>query len=304
MESFSSNFHNIENENQIYEYFIFHDPIEKVHEAFTNLGLLAAIFSPKIRLDNILRETTLDDEGNEVTFSILQKYKFTIKTINVKKSKYKYEFTLRTIYYPINYYSIDVNILILWDSVEEITIFHGNIIVSHCSQEKEIIKILKENNILPCKQIDNILKKTIKNLEENESISINVNIKKVWEFILKMENLKFFFPLNKITIKEDNNQIIKILDETSNNEIKLIRKEEIESDLSKMIYQLELFDSIIPMPKQLIEISLIKIKEELTLMEFKHIILEYIPYDVLISNSRYKQRILKKIKKLLENNEH
>ena len=94
------------------------------------------------------------------------------------------------------------------------------------------------------------------------------------------------------------------MDETSNNEIKLIRKEEIESDLSKMIYQLELFDSIIPMPKQLIEISLIKIKEELTLMEFKHIILEYIPYDVLISNSRYKQRILKKIKKLLENNEH
>ena len=138
----------------------------------------------------------------------------------------------------------------------------------------------------------------------NSLISINVNIKKVWEFILKMENLKFFFPLNKITIKEDNNQIIKILDETSNNEIKLIRKEEIESDLSKMIYQLELFDSIIPMPKQLIEISLIKIKEELTLMEFKHIILEYIPYDVLISNSRYKQRILKKIKKLLENNEH
>ena len=299
MESFPTN---NDNENEIYEYFIFHDPIEKVHEAFTNLDLLATIFSPKIRLDNILRETTLDDEGNEVTFSILQKYKFTIKTINVKKSKYKYEFTLRTIYYPINYCSIDVNIQILWDSVEEITIFHGNIIVSHCAQEKEIMKILKENNILPCKQIDKFLKKTIKNLEENESISINVNIRIAWEFILKMENLKFFFPLGKITIKEDNNQIIKILDETSNNEIKLIRKEDIESDLSKMVYQLELFDSVIPMPKQLIEICLIKIREELTLMEFKHIILEYIPYDALISNSRDKQKILKKIKKLLESN--
>ena len=63
MESFPTN---NENENEIYEYFIFHDPIEKVHEAFTNLDLLATIFSPKIRLDNILRETTLDDEGNEV----------------------------------------------------------------------------------------------------------------------------------------------------------------------------------------------------------------------------------------------
>ena len=227
-----------------------------------------------------------------------------MKTLNVKKSKYKYEFTLRTIYYPINFCSIDVNIKILWDSVEEITIFHGNIILGHCNQSSELIKILKENNILPCKQIDKFLKKTIKNLEENESIRKNENIRKVWEFILKMENLKFFFPLNKITIKEDNNQIIKILDENNNNEIKLIRKEEIESDLSKMVYQLELFDSLIPMPKQLIEISLIKIREELTLMEFKHIILEYIPYDALISNSRDKQRILKKIKKLLKNNDN
>ena len=107
-----------------------------------------------------------------------------------------------------------------------------------------------------------------------------------------------------IEINYDNNEIIKIIDLNSKNEMKLTKKEILENPFGKMIIQLEMFESIIPVPKQRIEISLIKVKENLTLIEFKHIILEYIPYDVLISNSRYKQRILKKIKKLLENNEH
>ena len=65
---------------------------------------------------------------------------------------------------------------------------------------------------------------------------------------------------------------------------------------------LELFDSLIPMPKQLIEISSVQIKENSTLVMFKHTILEYIPFDALRSNSKEKQKILRRIKKKIETN--
>ena len=287
------------NGGHINECYTYHDPLEKVYESITNINIISKILLPNIKINEILRETKIDDENNEIKITIINQ-NFTLKTTNSQKLKNIYRFNLRCIHYPLCYCPFEILMQVFWDSIEKVTILHTRITVDDSPHQKELIDFLI-NNPFPFKKVEKYLKKTIKNLEENESISINVNIRIAWEFILKMENLKFFFPLGKITIKEDNNQIIKILDETSNNEIKLIRKEEIESDLSKMIYQLELFDSIIPMPKQLIEICLIKIREELTLMEFKHIILEYIPYDALISNSRDKQKILKKNKKILEN---
>ena len=287
------------NDGHINECYVFHDPLEKVYEAITNINTITKLLSPNILIIKVLRETKIDDEGNEIYISILNN-NFTLQTMSTQKVKNIIQYKLRCIHYPLCYCPFEILTQIFWDSIDKITVLHVKITIDDSPHQNELINFFKQNTV-NFKKIEKYLKKTIKNLEENESITINVNIRIAWEFILKMENLKFFFPLGKITIKEDNNQIIKILDETSNNEIKLIRKEDIESDLSKMVYQLELFDSVIPMPKQLIEICLIKIREELTLMEFKHIILEYIPYDALISNSRDKQKILKKIKKILEN---
>ncbi len=284
------------NAGHINECYTYHDPLEKVYESITNINIISKILLPNIKINEILRDTKIDDENNEINISILNQ-NFTLKTMNNQKLKNIYRFNLRSINYPLCYCPFEVLIQVFWDSIEKVTILHFRITVDDSPHQKELIDFLI-NNPFPFKKVEKYLKKTIKNLEENESIFINKDIIKVWDFLHILDNLKFFFPMN-IEIYEENN-IIKIIDVNSKNEIKLIKKEIIENLYGNMILQLEMRESNIPMPKQRIEISLIKVKDNLTLIEFKHIILEYISYDALQSNSTDKQKTLKKVKKILE----
>ena len=63
---------------------------------------------------------------------------------------------------------------------------------------------------------------------------------------------------------------------------------------------LENFDSLVLMPLQSMQIQLIKVNDNSTLIIYKHIVLDYIPYNALKSNSANKQKILKKIKKMVK----
>ena len=87
----------------------------------------------------------------------------------------------------------------------------------------------------------------------------------------------------------------------NNNFIRLIRREAKEED-SKYTLYLESFDSILPspMPLQSMQIQLVKVNDDSTLIIYKHIILDYMDYNALRSNSGNKQKILKKLKKILE----
>ena len=284
------------NDGHINECYVFHDPLEKVYEAITNINTITKLLSPNILIIKVLRETKIDDEGNEIYISILNN-NFTLQTMSTQKVKNIIQYKLRCIHYPLCYCPFEILIQIFWDSIEKVTILHIKVTVDDSPHQKEVINFCI-NNPFPFKKIEKYLKKTIKNLEENESIFINKDIIKVWDFLHILDNLKFFFPMN-IEINEENN-IIKIIDVNSKNEIKLIKKEITENLYGNMILQLEMCESIIPMPKQRIEISLIKVKDNLTLIEFKHIILEYISYDALQSNSTDKQKTLKKVKKILE----
>ena len=257
---------------------------------------MSKILLPNIKINEILRETKIDDGNNAIKITIITQ-NFSLNTTNSQKLKNIYRFNLRCIHYPLCYCPFEILMQVFWDSIEKVTILHTRITVDDSPHQKEVINFCI-NNPFPFKKIEKYLKKTIKNLEENESIFINKDIIKVWDFLHILDNLKFFFPIN-IEINEENN-IIKIIDINSKNEIKLIKKEITENLYGNMILQLEMCESIIPMPKQRIEISLIKVKDNLTLIEFKHIILEYISYDALQSNSTDKQKTLKKVKKILE----
>ena len=285
------------NDGHINECYVFHDPLEKVYEAITNINTITKLLSPNILIIKVLRETKIDDEGNEIYISILNN-NFTLQTMSTQKVKNIIQYKLRCIHYPLCYCPFEILIQIFWDSIDKITVLHVKITIDDSPHQNELINFFKQNTV-NFKKIEKYLKKTIKNLEENESIFINKDITKVWDFLQILDNLKYFFPMN-IEINYDNNEIIKIIDLNSKNEMKLTKKEILENPFGKMIIQLEMFESIIPVPKQRIEISLIKVKENLTLIEFKHIILEYIPYDALQSNSNDKQKILKKVKKILE----
>ena len=285
------------NDGHINECYVFHDPLEKVYEAITNINTITKLLSPNILIIKVLRETKIDDEGNEIYISVLNN-NFTLQTMSTQKVKNIIQYKLRCIHYPLCYCPFEILTQIFWDSIDKITVLHIKITIDDSPHQNELINFFKQNTV-NFKKIEKYLKKTIKNLEENESIFINKDITKVWDFLQILDNLKYFFPMN-IEINYDNNEIIKIIDLNSKNEMKLTKKEILENPFGKMIIQLEMFESIIPVPKQRIEISLIKVKENLTLIEFKHIILEYIPYDALQSNSNDKQKILKKVKKILE----
>ena len=289
-------------ECQISEYHIFHDPLDSVYNAFISLNLISSVYKNQIKIENVKRNTTLDDEGNEITFVSKNNNSFTFRIENTVKSKYQYSFNLKCIFYPPFLSPFTIFLHFYWDTISEVTVFHGEIAFEDSQFKNNMVALFKERGIFPIHQINEFLKKTVSNLEESESITINDSNEKVWNFIAAVDNLKYFFHMKKIEIQSQNNQIIKIIDLTSKNEIKLIRKENICPNKIKMQLTLELFDSLIPMPKQLIEISSIQIKSDVTLVIFKHTILEYIPYDALRSNSFEKQKILRNIKRKLELN--
>ena len=58
-------------QSQISEYHIFHDPLDSVYNAFTSLTLISSVLKNHIKIENVKRNTALDDEGNEITFSTI-----------------------------------------------------------------------------------------------------------------------------------------------------------------------------------------------------------------------------------------
>ena len=161
---------------------------------------------------------------------------------------------------------------------------------------------LKKMNIFRVEEIDEHLKNNVRNLEQNESIMVNVPIDKLWNFITQMKNIQLFVNMPNFEIVNEGNNILKLVDKSNNNFIRLIEREKKVEDSNYILY-LESFDSLMSAPLQSMQIQLIKVNESTTLMIYKHIMLDYIPYNALLSNSGNKQKILKKIKKLMENKE-
>jgi hypothetical protein len=189
-----------------------------------------------------------------------------------------------------------------WDSIKEVTIFNGQVNIAKSTSELKFVSELKKMNIFRVEAIDEHLKNNVRNLEQNESIMVNTPIDKLWNFITQMKNIQLFVNMPNFEIVNEGNNILKLVDKSNNNFIRLIEREKKVEDSNYILY-LESFDSLMSAPLQSMQIQLIKVNESTTLMIYKHIMLDYIPYNALLSNSGNKQKILKKIKKLMENKE-
>ena len=194
-----------------------------------------------------------------------------------------------------------MNFELFWDSLKEVTIFNGQINISKSSSQEKVISIFKQAKIFPTEEIDEYLKNTVKNLEQDESILININIDEFWNFIIQLQNIQTFLNMPNTEVSNEGNNIIKFVDKSNNNNIiRLIMREKKIEDTNYTLF-LESFDSILTMPLQSMQIQLVKVNDNSTSIIYKHIILDYIPYNALLSNSGNKQKILKKLKKKLEN---
>ena len=296
----SSNYFVLEDfESHVNKTYIYNFPIEEVFKAFTDKELILKIFEYKFHVVSSLTDNFFDDEGNEITFNI-NKQLIIIKIIKVIKSKYYYQIKAKTIQHPLEYTPFTMNFEFFWDSIKEVTIFNGQINVSKSTSQEKIISAFKQSKIFPTEEIDEYLKNTVKNLEQDESVLVNINIDKFWNFIIQLQNIQLFLNMPNSEIINEGNNIIKVTDKNNNNIIRLIQREKKTEDSNYTLY-LESFDSNIPMPLQSMQIQLVKVNNESTLIIYKHIILDYIPYNALRSNSGNKQKILKKVKKKLEN---
>ena len=299
----STNFFVLEDfESHINKTYTYNFPIEEVFKAFTDRELLLKLYPYQISLYSLLGETFIEDEGNEISLMINGKEHIILKIIKVTKSPYYYQIKAKTIQHPLEYVPFTIHIEFFWDSIKEATIFNGQINIAKTTSQLKFISDFKKMTIFPTEAIDEYLKNNVKNLEQNESILVNVSIDKLWNFCKQIQNIHLFVSMPNTEIINEGNNILKLVDKSNNNFVRLIEREKKLEDSNYILY-LESFDSLISMPLQSMQIQLIKVNENKTLIIYKHIMLDYIPYNALKSNSGNKQKILKKIKKLLENKE-
>ena len=296
----STNFFVLEDfESHINKTYTYNFPIEEVFKAFTDLELLLKLYTYKINISNSSQESFIEDEGNEISILINSTQRIILKITKVTKSQYYYQIKAKSIQHPIDLIPFTVQLEFFWDTREEVTIFNGQIFIAKSTSQDKIINLFKKYKIFPTEEIDKHLKNNVKNLEQDESVLVNSPIDKIINFCSQLNNIQLFINMPNTDIINEGNDILKIVDKSNNNFIRLLKREK-KNDEANFILYLESFDSLVLMPLQSMQIQLVKVNDNSTLIIYKHIVLDYIPYNALKSNSSNKQKILKKIKKILE----
>ena len=124
-------------------------------------------------------------------------------------------------------------------------------------------------------------------------------INDTWNFITDIKNQKLLCSNQNVTVKKVEENKIEIIDNNDKNVSTFVISKNCENE-DKKHYNLELISSTDSLPKQRIEMILVKMGENQTFLIFKHIILEFIAFDILMSYSPLKKKALKTIKNSLE----
>ena len=286
-------------ESHINKTYSYNFPLNEVFRAFTDLDLLLKLYNYKIQISNSSQEPFIEEEGSEISILINSNQKIILRITKITKSQYFCLIKAKSIQYPLDLIPFSVDLEFYWDSREEVTIFNGSIYLAKSTSQDKIISLFKKYKIFPAEEIDEYLKNNVKNLEQDESILINTSIDKIINFVSQLQNIQLFINIPNTEIINEGNNILKVVDKSNNNFIRLLKREK-RNDESNFTMYLENFDSLVLMPLQSMQIQLIKVNDNSTLIIYKHIVLDYIPYNALKSNSANKQKILKKIKKILE----
>ena len=280
-------------------YYIFHSPLDKVYNIFKTPNLHCCIFFQNLSLLSMKKDNTFDEAGNEITIELNKKYQYKFIVENVINLPYYKSFTHKSISHPPSATDFVNTYGFYWNSTDKSTIFKFTGEQEESENPNILLNYIMENKLYMCQSVENYLMKTLKNLEENESISINRSINDTWNFITDIKNQKFLCSNQNVNVKKIDENKIEI---TDNNDKKVstfaISKNSENED--KKQYNMELISSNDSLPKQRIEIILIKMVENQTFLIFKHIILEFIAFDILMSYSPLKKKALKSIKNSLE----
>ena len=280
-------------------YYIFHSPLDKVYNIFKTPSLHCCIFFQNLSLISMKRDSSFDESGNEITVEFNKKYQYKFIVENVINLPYYKSFTHKSTSHPPSVTDFANTYGFYWNSTDKSTIFKFTGEQEESENPNILLNYIMENKLYMCQSVENYLMKTLKNLEENESISINCSINDTWNFITDIKNQKLLCSNQNVTVKKVDENKIEIVDNNDKSVSSFGISKNCDNEDKKQ-YNLELINSTDSLPKQRIEIILVKMGENQTFLIFKHIILEFIPFDILMSYSPLKKKTLKAIKNSLE----
>ena len=283
-------------------YYIFHSPLDKVYNIFRTPSLHCCIFFQNLSLVSMKRDTSFDESGNEITVELNKKYQYKFIVENVINLPYYKSFTHKSTSHPPSVTDFVNTYGFYWNSTDKSTIFKFTGEQEESENPNILLNYIMENKLYMCQSVENYLMKTLKNLEENESISINRSINDTWNFITDIKNQKLLCSNQNVTVKKIDENKIEIIDNNDKTVSTFGITKNFENE-DKKHYNLELINSTDSLPKQRIEMILVKMGENQTFLIFKHIILEFIAFDILMSYSPLEKKTLKAIKNTLEETE-
>ena len=284
--------------------YIFQTNIETLYLLFIEPSFFPNIFFNKSKLQSMKNNTTITEEGNEFEIINNNRYKFKMKVVKSINTSYFKSFTHDLIEKPPLLAGFSATYNFYYDSIQNVSILQIEIITKDTLYKTSIADHMNEHKNQKYKIIRDYLKENIKNIEQEESISINKDINFVWIFFVDYNNIKYLFNNNlEIGMFHDKENEIEIIDKEKNNEIKvMISLNENKENENEKEMLLQIISSIVPIPKQQIIMKFIKISTFQTMMIFKHEIMQYLDYNVITSYSFVKKKALWDIKTLLEKN--
>ena len=280
-------------------YYIFHSPLDIVYNIFKTPSLHFYVLLPNLSLTAIKSDTPLDEVGTKYTIESCKKEKYVFIVENTINLPYHKSFTHKAINHPESCPDFSNIFEFYWNSTDKSTIFKFSCEQKEYDGKNELLNDILKNKLLLCKSVENYLSNNLKHLEENESISINKPINDVWDFITDINNQKYLCPHKNVTAEKIDDNKIEIYDVEDKSKLVFSTWKNCENE-DKKEYHLDLISSVNSLPKQRIEMILIKMGENQTFLIFKHIILEFIAYDILMSYSSLKKKTLRTIKNILE----
>jgi hypothetical protein len=255
-----------------------------------------------MNLISMKKETSFDESGNEIAVELNKNYQYKFVVKNVIDLPYYKSFTHKSISHPPSVADFVHQYNFYWNSTDKTTIFKFIGEQDETEKPNIILNYIMKNKLYMCQSVENYLTKTLKNLEENESISINRSINDTWNFIIDINNQKLLCSNQNVNVKKIEENKIEIIDNDDKTvSIFSITKNNESED--KKYYVMNLVSSTDTIPKQRIEIILVRMGDNQTFLIFKHIILEFIAFDVLMSYSPLKKKVLRIIKSTIEGTE-
>lgn len=286
-------------------YYVFKDHIDRVWECFTSPEIYSAALKQQADSMNIIKGSTYSEVGTQVEFNWKNEIYSIFEVKEVKDSKnYKMNKLYSIKLEPLDFKYTNINHF-YWNTHDQTTLYKNELIFDDLEALKIVdFKFNKQEKLGVCKHLENHLSQKLDNLNQFESILINVEIETLWQVITDWKLFQKHVPFiaEDIQLEGNPNEIganihIKHLAKNSRYSLKVLK---VDNDIEKKDYDLELFNAQPVCPKQFLKFSLLAINKNHTLLSFKHEFKEMIKYNLINSIAEEKKNILIELKKKLE----